>query len=223
MEKPSDRRSPERQPHTLHLLRRVAAGAFAAALAVLVAPRLLSYFGVIGPSAQDRIAEAERMVRAAQTYGATPEVGPLAAARQELETARRAAAAGDPHEAKRAARRALARAAEAQAAALVREEEAQQRAEEVVDDLDDQVNELENMFDQVAGGLPREQRSALLKRMREARRSAAILFLAHDEKRFKDALAQEEQARKTLAETRAALEAAGARRPTPAPGSSPGA
>lgn len=217
----TDRRSPERQPHTLQLLRRLSALAFLAALAILLAPRLLAYFGLIGPSAQDRIAEAERMLRAAESYGASPDTGPLAAARQELEAARKLNAAGSHREARAAALRAVAQATQAQAAALVREGDAEKRAHEVVEDLDDQVNELEGMFDQVSPDLSREQRSALLKNMREARMSAASVFLAHDEKRFADALAHEQQARGALARTRTALEAVGARRRSPPPSGSP--
>src|SRR5688572_27314612 len=115
MAEKKDRRSPERQPHTLQLLRRLSVLAFAASLAILFAPRLLAYFGLIGPSAQDRVAEAERMLRAAESYGASPDAGPLAAAQQELESARRLAAAGNDREAKAAALRAIAQATDAQA------------------------------------------------------------------------------------------------------------
>ena len=114
---------------------------------------------------------------------------------------------------------AIAQATEAQGAALVRAADSEKRAHEVVEDLDDQVNELEGMFDQVTPDLSREQRSALVKNMREARMSAASVFLAHDEKRFADALAHEQQARSAVARTRAALEAAGARRRSPSPSS----
>jgi hypothetical protein len=222
MPKPgTDRRSPERQPHTLQLLRRVAACAFAASLVILAAPRLLAYLGLIGPSAQDRIAEAEGMVRTAEAYGAAADAGAMAAAHHELESARRLAAAGRDRDAKRAARRAVARATEAQAAALVRAGQTERHAQEVVEDLDDQVNELENMYDQVSDKLSRADRSALLKQMRFARKSAAGVFLAHDEKRFADALAEERKARQALADTRAALQAAGAKRTSPPP-TSPG-
>ena len=163
------------------------------------------------------------MLRAAESYGASPDAGSLAAARQQLESARSLASAGNDREAKAAALRAIGLATEAQGAALVREGDAEKRAHEVVEELDDQVNEMESMFDQVSQELSREQRSVLLKNMREARRSAASVFLAHDEKRFADALAHEQQARSALARTRAALEAEGARRRSPPPSStSPG-
>jgi hypothetical protein len=198
--------------------------ALVASALLLATPRVLVYFGLIGPSARDRIAEAERMVRAAESYGATSEGAALAAARQELETARRQVAAGNGRAAREAAGRAVAKATDAQAAALVREREAEQRAQAVVEELDHQVNELENMFDEVSRDLSRERRSALLKMMREARKSAASVFLAHDEKRYKDALAHEQQARKALAETRGALQEAGARprRDAASPAGSPG-
>src|SRR5918994_5721730 len=147
MEKsPAERRSPERQRHTLQLLRRLSALAVATALVLLVAPRLLAFLGLIGPSAQDRITEAERALRAAESYGARPDSAEMAAARQALEDARRLAAAGRGRGARGAARRATARATEAQAVALVAEGQAQQRADTVVEDLDREVNELENLY-----------------------------------------------------------------------------
>jgi hypothetical protein len=218
MDRPSDRRSPERQPHTLQLLRRLSALALALTLLLLIAPRLLGYFGLIGPTAGDRIAEAERTMRTAASYGARPEWPPMAEARKELETAQKLAAAGDHRAARGAALRATQRASEAQARALVGEGETRRRARAVVDDLDGQVNELEDMYEAVPGDLARERRSALLKSMREARKAAAAVFLANDENRFADALAREQEARRALAETRRALEAAGApRQPAPAP------
>jgi hypothetical protein len=211
MEKPMERRSPERERHTLTLLRRLSALALAATVILLLAPRLLAYFGLIGPSVGDRIAEAERAVRAAESYGARPDHAALVAAREELDSARRLAREGQDRAARRAARQATARATEAQAAALVSEGQARQRAAAVVEDLDRRVNELEGLFAKVSPGLGREERSALLKRMRAARKAAATVFLAHDEKRFEDALAREEEARRALAETRAVIEAGGHR------------
>jgi hypothetical protein len=220
MERPTERRSPERQPHTLRLLRRLSGVALAAALLLLLAPRVLDHFGLIGPSAEDRIAEAERAVRAAESYGARPDWPSVAGARQELEAARRLAAQGNHRLARRAARRAMDRATEAQAAALVAGGQAERRVKAVVEDLDGQVNELEDMFEALPAELTRDGRSALQKKMREARKAAATVFLANDEKRFADALAREQEARRALAQTRAALEAAGAPR-RPAPGVRP--
>jgi hypothetical protein len=217
MERPTERRSPERQPHTLRLLRRLSALAVALAVLLLLSPRILGYFGLIGPTAEDRIAEAERTMRAAESYGAREDWAAMAAARKELEAARRLAREGDHRGARAAALRATDRANEAQAAALVAEGQAERRVEAVVEDLDGQVNELEDMFEGLPEGLTRDSRSALLKKMREARKAAATVFLANDEKRFADALAHEQEARRALADTRAALEAAGApRRQAPA-------
>jgi hypothetical protein len=205
---PLERRSPERERHTLTLLRRLSTLALAIAGVLLVGPRLLAYFGVIGPSVQDRIAEAERAMHAAESYGARPDSAAMVAARQELETARRLAGQGRDRAARQAAQRARARATEAQAAALVNEGLAEQKAHAVVQDLDREVNDLENLYAKVSPGLDRPARSALQKRMRDARRAAAIVFLAHDEKRFADALAREGEARRVLAEMRAVLEGA---------------
>lgn len=206
MQKGLERRSPERQPHTLRLLRRLSALALASALILAVAPRLLAYLGLIGPTAADRIGEAERAITAAESYGAAPRAPALLAARQQLTAARRLAAEGRDREAREAAMSAAAKATEAQAAALVEEARARQRAQAVVQELDDEVNALENLYETVTPGLDRQGRAAALKRMREARKAAAIVFLAHDEKRFEDALAREDEARRALAAARAALE-----------------
>jgi hypothetical protein len=221
MERPTERRSPERQPHTLRLLRRLSALALVLSVLLLLTPRLLGHFGLIGPTAEERIAEAERALRAAESYGARADWKPMAGAREEIEAARRLAAQGDHRAARRAALRAAERATEAQAAALVAEGQADRRVKAVVEELDEQVNELEDMFEAVRDGLTRDGRSALLKEMRQARKAAATVFLANDEKRFADALASEQEARRALAATRAALEAAGAPRPPVPGGSSP--
>lgn len=205
---PVERRSPERQPHTLQLLRTVAALALLATVVLLATPRLLAYLGLIGPTAAERIAEAEQAIETARSYGARPESSALSSARAEVETARRLAREGHDRAARLAARRAVRHANAAQAEALVGASEAQRRSAEVVQGLDRQVNELEDLYQKVSPGLGRATSSALLDRMRQARRTAAAVFLAHDEKRFAEALAQEAAARRVLAETRAALESA---------------
>jgi hypothetical protein len=210
MEKPTERRSPERQPHTMALLRRLSASALALAAVILIAPRVLDYLGLIGPSAETRIAEAERAVKTAESYGATADAPAMAAAHRELQEARRLKAAGDERGGRAAALRAVARASEAQAAALTAEGQARLRARRVVEELDEQVNQLEHLYEEVSPKLSRQTRSALLKQMRATRKSAATVFLAHDEQRWDDALAAEDEARRALAGTRAALKAAGA-------------
>ena len=95
MERPTERRSPERQPHTMALLRRLSVLALVLAGAILLAPRVLDYLGLIGPTAEDRIAEAERAVRTAESYGARADAPAMLAARKEIEEARRLRQAGD--------------------------------------------------------------------------------------------------------------------------------
>ena len=192
----------------MKLLRRLSATALVLAVLILLAPRVLDYLGLIGPTAADRIAEAERAVRTAESYGATAEAPGMAAARREMEEARRLAAAGDERGGRAAALRAVARASVAQAAALTAEGQAKARARRVVEELDAEVNALEDLFEEVSPAASRDTRSALLKKMRAARKSAASVFLAHDEHRFEDALSAEDEARRALADTRAALEAA---------------
>lgn len=208
MEKAVERRSPERQPHTMRLLRRLSAIALGLAVAILLAPRVLDYLGLIGPTAEDRIAEAERAVRTAESYGARADAPAMLAARKEIDQARRLKQAGDERGGRVAALRAVARASEAQAVALVDEGQARHRVRGVVDDLDTEVNSLEKLYEDVAPNVTRETRSELLKKMRSARKAAAAVFLAHDEQRFEDALKAEAEARRALADTRAALEAA---------------
>ena len=208
MERPTERRSPERQPHTMQLLRRLSVTALVLAAAILVAPRALHELGLIGPTAEDRIAEAERAVRAAESYGATGDAPALAAARREIEEARRLKAAGDERGGRAAALRAVARASEAQGTALTEEGQARTRARRVVEELDAEVNALEDLLEKVSPSASRETRSGLLKKMRAARKAAATVFLANDEQRYEDAVQAEAEARRALADTRAALEAA---------------
>jgi hypothetical protein len=208
MASPLERRSPERQRHLLGLLRRIAMFSLLLSLALLLAPVVGTEFGWLGPSVADRIAEAERAMQVARSYGADDTLAPVKAAESELHSAREEAAQGKHRAARHAAARAAEHAVEAQRLALVRGQETQRRAEQVVDDLDREVNELEDLYEQVTPGLHRSAVSPLLARMRQARRTAAVVFLAKDEKRFADVLEGEAAARQALAETRAALEAA---------------
>jgi len=155
---PEERRSPDRERHTLRLLRRLSVLALAATVVLLVGPRLLAFFGLIGPSVQDRIAEAERALRAAESYGARPDSPAMLSARQEVEAARRLAGQGSDRAARHAAQRAQARATEAQATALVSEGLSEQKAHALVQDLDREVNELENLYAKVSPGLDRPAR-----------------------------------------------------------------
>jgi hypothetical protein len=192
----------------MQLLRRLSVTALVLAGVILAAPRVLHELGLIGPTAEDRIAEAERAVRAAESYGATAEAPAMAAAQREIQEARRLKAAGDERGGRAAALRAVARASEAQATALTAEGQARIRARRVVEELDAEVNALEDLLEEVSPSVSRDTRSALLKRMRAARKAAASVFLANDEERYEDAVKAEEEARRALAETRAALEAA---------------
>src|SRR5919198_3396025 len=210
----TERRSPERGRHLLRLMRRIAAFCLVIAIALVAGPRVLVYLGVLGPTAQDRIAEAERAIQTARSYGARPDLPSLARARDQLDTARRLAAQGHDRAAREAAREAVRTATQAQAEALVGVDETERRAAALVKDLDRQVNELEHLYDQLKGKLDKKTLSALRERVGDARRTAAVVFLAYDEKRFRDALAGEPAAWRSLAQTRAELQAAERRGPS---------
>jgi hypothetical protein len=213
-----ERRHPERKRHTLRLLRQIATLALLAALALWTLPRLLFYLGLLGPSDEERIAQAARAVDAARAYGATPDIPAYAAAQGELERARRARTEGRGSETRRAAAASAEHAVEAQRVALVRAQQTRRKAEEIVDDLDREVNRLEELYSTITPSLDKPTVSGLLSLMKHARETAATLFLAKDQGNYERVVTGEAQARQVLAETRARLE--GARRRPPSPGGS---
>src|SRR5262245_22666933 len=110
-------------PLALQLLRRIAILALSLAVGLAVVPRLLTQLGLIGPSVDEEIALASRAVEAALSYGAKPGQIPFDAAMQELHEARELAGRGHGQAARHAARRAEARAIEAQRYALATRDE----------------------------------------------------------------------------------------------------
>ena len=160
------------------LLRRIAIGAVTASLALWLGPRLLTELGFLGPTAEQKIEAAERTLRAAESYGATPATPSFKEAAERLREARGRLAQGRSREARREAERASALAIEAQRNALVETEHRRRRAEAVVKDLDARVNALEERFDRVTPGLPKPAVSSLISSMKEARQAAGAVFLA---------------------------------------------
>jgi hypothetical protein len=172
------RRKPDRRRVLVALLRRIAIAAVLASLALWLGPRVLVELGLLGPTAEERIASAERTVRAAESYGATAATRSYAEAKRALEEARGHLAGRRSRDARRAADRAGALAIDAQKNALIEAEQRRRRAERVVKDIDARVNALEERFDQVTPGLPGPAVSALLSSMKEARQAAGAVFLA---------------------------------------------
>jgi hypothetical protein len=189
------RRRPERRRVLVSLLRRVAIGAVAASLALVIGPRVLVEMGVVGPSPEDRIEAAARTLRAAESYGATRATPAYQEAERSLQAARGALAQGNKREARKAAVQAAGLAIEAQRNALLEAEQRRRRAEAVVQELDARVNALEDRFDQVTPGLPKPAVSALLTSMKEARQATGTVFLAWEKGEPERVLAGEAAAR----------------------------
>lgn len=189
------RRKPDRRRVFVLLLRRIAIGAVAASLALWIAPRVLVEMGLLGPSVEERIGAAERTLRAAESYGATPATPSYGEATKSLQAARAILAQGRSRDARRAAERASALAIEAQRHALLESEQRRRRAEAIVKDLDARVNALEERFDQVTPGLPKPAVSSLMSSMKEARQAAGAVFLAWEKDQPERVLAGEAAAR----------------------------
>jgi hypothetical protein len=201
MEIRNERRRVDRSRIRQHLLKRVAVLALSTAAALLVVPLVLVELGVLGPTPAERVSVAERAVAVAQAYGARPDDPPLRAAEQELVEARRLVSERRVREARAAAARAVEQAVEAQRAALTRRDESRRRAQEAIDDLDRRVNGLEELYGQVTPGLPKAEVSRLFSRMKRARETAGLLFLAFEEGRHDQTIAGADAARQVLTET----------------------
>jgi hypothetical protein len=204
----TERRKPERRRVAVLLLRRIAIVAVVVSLLLWLAPRVLTELGVLGPSAEDRIAAAERTLRAAESYGASPATRGYAAAGQALADARSQLAAGRQRDARRQARRATDLAIAVQRQALVETEQRRRRAEALVQEFDARINALEDRFDRVTPGLPKPAVSALVSRMKEARQAAGAVFLAWEKGQPDRVLAGEAAARKAVEEAARELDEA---------------
>jgi hypothetical protein len=139
-----ERRRPDRHLVALRLMRRIAILALVLAAGLWIVPRVLTELGLIGPSPEDCVANADRALAVARTYGAaSPPI--YQQAEHERDRARELVRNGPAREARRAAEQATTLAIEAQKQALVRRQDTQERAEVVYTDLDKQINELEKL------------------------------------------------------------------------------
>jgi hypothetical protein len=210
MEPRVERRRPDRHLVALRLLRAIAIAALVISAALWVVPPVLTELGMIGPSPEELIENADRAIAVARTYGAAS-LPDFQKAEHERDRARELVRAGQAREARKVAKKATEYAIEAQKQALVRRSDVQQKAIVAYNDLDKQINDLEKLYGAVTPGLEKEQVGQLLSLMKVTRQSAGTVFLAYEQQDWNGVLGGEAHARDVIAGTRKALESA--RRP----------
>jgi len=196
------------RPLAIHLLRRAALYALLAAALLLVVPRVLLEFGVLGEDAAAAVDRAGRAVDAARTYGAKGEMSALREADRELQSAREHLARGEKREARRAAAAARTNAVEAQRAALVAQQEEERKAEAIVEDLDKRLNELEESYTVVTTGLDKSTVAPLFSLMKTARAAGGGLTLAYEQGDYGKVLREQPRAVEVIENTRARIRSA---------------
>src|SRR5688500_3328397 len=172
MDSQAERRSPDRHAVALRLLRRIAIVALVLSATLVIAPRILTHYGMVGPDLHETLEESARAIATAVSFGAPAGDPHLVAAERELTEARALAAAGRDVDARRLARSATLHAVEAQKSALVERTRSHREAEAVYNDLDRQINDLEKLYENVTPGLAKEQTSQLLSLMKVTRATA---------------------------------------------------
>jgi hypothetical protein len=196
------------RPLALHLMRRVALYALIGALLLAAVPWALTELGVIGPTPEEDVATAARVLDAARAYGATEDQPAFKTGQEALARARELAAGRRPRETRRAAAEARERGVEAQRVALGSREESRRRAKRVVDAADDRLNTLEDLYSQAALGKTKPEMAPLLSLMKSARQAGAGLVLAYEQEDFAQVLGGEQAAFEVLDEAGAALKRA---------------
>jgi hypothetical protein len=204
----ADRVDGAMRPLALHLLRRAALYALVAATLLLIVPRFLMEFGVLGEDAGATVGRAARAVDAARAYGASPEMPALREADRQLQIARDLVRRGENREARRAAAAAQASAVEAQRAALVAQQEQHQRAEAIVDDVDKRLNALEESYTVMTTGLDKATVAPLFSLMKTARAAGGGLTLAYEQGDYAKVLRDEQAAIQVIESTRTTLRSA---------------
>jgi hypothetical protein len=163
-----ERRRPDRHLVALRLMRRIAILALVLSAGLWLVPRVLTEMGLMGPSPEDCVANADRALAVARTYGAAS-LAVYQTAEHERDHARELIRSGKAREARRAAEQAVLLATEAQKQALVRRSDTQERAQVVYTDLDKQINDLEKLYSATAPGLEKQQVGELLSLMKITR------------------------------------------------------
>ena len=181
--------------------------ALVVSLALWVVPPVLTEFGVIGPTPEEAVQNADRAITVARTYGAA-NLPDFQKAEHERDRASELARAGQGREARKVADKATEYAIEAQKQALVRRSDVQQKAFVAYNDLDKQINDLEKLYGTVTPGMEKEQVGELLTLMKVTRQSAGTVFLAYEKQDWNAVLGGEANARDVIAGTRKTLESA---------------
>jgi hypothetical protein len=199
-------------PVLVQFLRRLAVVALLLAVLLLVLPRLLTEVGILGPSAEERVAEAAAAVEAARGYGASDDLPSFAAASKALEEARALLRVGRQRDARGAAARAVERAIVAQRDGLILRDAQRRRAEAIVTEADRRLNELETLYGRVSKSVDKVRLPELLSLMKSARQAGSGLILLYEQDDLARVIAGEKEAFATLDAVREKLrEAAKAR------------
>ena len=195
-------------PLALQLLRRIAGYALVFALLLWAAPKLLGGLGLFGPSLDDEIATAERLLHAAKSYGASEAEPAYARAAQALQRAREASSRNERWQARRAIAEARESAIDAQRLALATREETRRTAQRVINEVDRGLNELEDLYSEVSKTIDKKEADRLFALMKATRKSSATLFLLFEEQSYAKVAAGEKEVKELLAQTRQQLQAA---------------
>ena len=202
-----ERRRPDRHLVALRLLKGIAGTALVVSFALWVVPPVLTEFGVIGPTPEEAVQNADRAIKVARTYGAA-NLPDFQKAEHERDRASELARAGQGREARKVADKATEYAIEAQKQALVRRSDVQQKAFVAYNDLDKQINDLEKLYGTVTPGMEKAEVGELLTLMKVTRQSAGTVFLAYEKQDWNAVLGAEAHARDVIAGTRKTLESA---------------
>jgi hypothetical protein len=192
-------------PLALLLLRRATIYALVLAVLLVVGPKLLTAFGILGPSLEEEIESVERSLLAARSYGASEAEPTHARAAQALARARAAASRRERWQAKRALGEARESAIDAQRAALAAREESRQAAHKVIGEVDRALNELEDLFGEVRKRVDKKESDRLFSLMKATRQKSAALFLLFEEQSYAKVVAGDKEVREILASTRQQL------------------
>lgn len=192
-------------PLALLLLRRATIYAIVFVVLLLGVPKLLSFFGILGPSLDEEIASVERSLLAASSYGAPATEPAYARAAQALSRARETASRKERWQAKRAIAEARENAIDAQRVALATREESRRAAQKVVTEVDRALNELEDLFPEARNRTSTQEAERLFSLMKTTRQRSALLFLSFEEQGYDKVVAGEKEVRDLVASTRQEL------------------
>ena len=192
-------------PILVRFLRRLALGALLVTIGILFLPRALTELGLVGPGAEELIANAEAALEAARGYGARPDQPSLVEAKTELDGSRALLKAGRKRDARYAARRASEKAIRAQRDGLIQRDQDRRRAAAIVTEVDRRLNELETLYSRASKSVDPKLRGDLLALMKAARQAGSGVILVYERDDYDRVIAAEKDALATLEEIRLAL------------------